>query len=287
LDALDILVRTLSTPTPRGSSRALWQYHSRSDRHSKVACWGVLFDLLQTSALLRSHVSSSKVSFGINHVMRDFVHNKEKALDLVLCRPEHGESRPRKGRPKTLATVRTRWGIDLTSAQQRKLETLPVIEEAPVGAVLVALEAKATMTEHGKAGPRLYDELNSSHQIVHASSNQALSVGFFMVNAAEEFISPDRNRGATAVDNPVVTIHRQPSAAENSIRVVKGLPRRSGISGVGYDGLAIVVVSLRNDGVTPATLVTGSPAPPRGDIFNYDSMLIRIANEYDAAFARI
>ena len=31
-----------------------WQYHSRSDKHSKVACWAVLFDLLQTSALLRT-----------------------------------------------------------------------------------------------------------------------------------------------------------------------------------------------------------------------------------------
>ncbi len=32
-----------------------WEYHSRSDRHSKVACWGVLVDLLNHSDLLRSH----------------------------------------------------------------------------------------------------------------------------------------------------------------------------------------------------------------------------------------
>jgi hypothetical protein len=112
------------------------------------------------------------------------------------------------------------------------------------------------MTEHSKAGPRLYDELNSSHQIVHASSNRAMSVGL-------------------------------PAAAQHSIKVVEGLPRRSGTSGTGYDGLAIVVIDMVNDGVTPVALVTGSPAPPPGDIFNYDAMLTRVANEYDAAFARI
>jgi hypothetical protein len=63
----------------------------------------------------------------------------------------------------------------------------------------------------------------------------------------------------------------------------------SGFSGTGYDGLAIVVIDLVNDGMTPVTLVTEPPAPPPGDIFNYDydAMLTRVANEYDAAFARI
>jgi hypothetical protein len=78
MDALDILVRTLSTPVPIGPSKTPWQYHSRSDRHSKIACWGVLFDLLQTSSLLQAHVADGKTFFGVNHTMRDFVHNKEK-----------------------------------------------------------------------------------------------------------------------------------------------------------------------------------------------------------------
>jgi hypothetical protein len=51
--------------------------------------------------------------------------------------------------------------------------------------------------------------------------------------------------------------------------------------------MAIVVVDVPNDGVTPVKLVEGPPAPPPGDIFNYDAMLTRIANEYDATFMRI
>ena len=51
--------------------------------------------------------------------------------------------------------------------------------------------------------------------------------------------------------------------------------------------MAIVVVEVANDGVTPVNLVTAPPAPQPGDIFQYDAMLTRIANEYDATFARI
>lgn len=287
MDALDILVRTLSTPVPMGPSKTPWQYHSRSDRHSKIACWGVLFDLLQTSELLRSHVADGKVVFGVNHVMRDFVNKKKKALDLVICRPGSTDNSPKRS-PATLRQLADRWGISLTADRHAKMNSLPQISEGPVGAVLVALEAKATMTEHTKAGPRLYDELNSSHQIVHASSNNALSVGFFMVNGSKTFISPDRNkRIAYPPLVATVTMHRQPDAAAFSVRVVEGLPRRSGSSGIGYDGMAIVVIDMPNDGVTPVKLVTGPPAPQPGDIFHYGAMLTRIANEYDATFARI
>ncbi len=270
-----------------GPSRTPWQYHSRSDRHSKVACWGILFDLLQTSNLLRAHVTGGQVFFGVNHTMRDFVHDKKKKLDLVICRPEPSAASSSRSRSGTLQDLAVKWQIKLTPFQQAALDVLPPISQAPVGAVLAALEAKATMTEHGKAGPRLYDELNSSHQIVHASSNRALSIGFFMVSASGIFISPDRNKNLGEDEPRNVTIHKQPAAAERSINVVKGLPRRSGTSGTGYDGLAIVAVDMPNDGITPVRLVTGPPAPPPGDIFNYETMLTRVANEYDAAFTRI
>ena len=52
-----ILARTMSVPTA-GAGKPfrfgnLWQYHSRSDRHSKVACWGLVLDLLGDCPLLR------------------------------------------------------------------------------------------------------------------------------------------------------------------------------------------------------------------------------------------
>jgi hypothetical protein len=135
VDALDILVRALSVPAPMGESKTPWQYHPQSDRHSKIACWGVLFDMLQASALLRSHVAAGKVHFGVNHKMQDFVHNKEKRLDLVLCRPGEAAPTSRPGRPVTLSSLGARWGIQLTPRQQATLGALPPITREPVGAV--------------------------------------------------------------------------------------------------------------------------------------------------------
>ncbi|MEU8622059.1 hypothetical protein [Streptomyces sp. NPDC048623] len=255
------------------------QYHGRSDRHGQLICWGILFDLMLTSDLLRHHVESGKVVFGINHTLRSFSPEKKKRLDLVLCRPKAGAPAPR--RPQTLSTLVDKHGIELTFRQQRLLDSLPEITEGPVGSVLVALEAKACMTEHIKALPRLYDELNSSHQIVHGHSSQALSIGFFMVNAAEEFYSP------TNLANPGPNKHRQPHALRRAVAQVADLPRRSHHSSQGFDGLGIVVVDMVNDGVSPCQLVTAPPAPAEDDVLHYDSMVQRMAHEYDTRFSMI
>jgi hypothetical protein len=90
----EILVRTLSKPTRVDKRGNRWQYHSRSDHHSKVACWGIVFDLLRNSPLLRRHVEKGAVHFGINHEMRDFVHDRKKNLDLVLCTASGAKSKP-------------------------------------------------------------------------------------------------------------------------------------------------------------------------------------------------
>jgi hypothetical protein len=169
---LEILARTLSTPVPMGRSQALWQYHPRSDRHSKVACWGILFDLLQCCPLLLDHVTSEKIAFGINHEMRDFKMNRRKNLDLVLCTPGSPSS---KTRTRSLSDLAAEYHVELGTEDKRILEGLPPIHEAPVGTVHCALEAKACMTEHMKARPRLYDELNSSHQTIHGSGDMVIA----------------------------------------------------------------------------------------------------------------
>ncbi|HVM13721.1 MAG TPA: hypothetical protein VM287_05250 [Egibacteraceae bacterium] len=283
MHAPTILVRSLQRARPRGKSGEAWQYHSRSDHHSKVACWGTLFDLLLTSGLLRDHVREGKVVFGVNHPMYDFVNNKRKKLDLVIARPG-AEEDPAEGR--TVAELGELWGVELSNEERHLLEDLPVGREGSVGSVLVAMEAKACMTEHSKAGPRLYDELNSSHQMVHAASNQALAVGFVMINAATQFVSPDRNRNLPSEAPRAVSTHKQPHAAEVALRAVEQLPRRSDTSARGYDGVGVVVVDLVNDGRT-VKLVTDPPAPQPGDIFQYESMLRRVAGEYDSTFRRI
>lgn len=188
----DILVRTLSVPTRTDRYRNQWQYHSRSDHHSKVACWGIVFDLLSSCGLLRKHVVTERVKFGINHEMRDFRNDRKKNLDLVLCTPS---GKVKDQTALTLTKMVEDYNITLIDSELSLLQSFPVLERASVGSVLMALEAKACMTAHQRALPRLYDELNSSHLTVHGASEQAISAGFVMINRATEYLSPDLNKG--------------------------------------------------------------------------------------------
>ncbi len=276
-----VITETLSAERPFGASGAMYQYHSRSDHHSKVTCWAIAFDLLSTSGLLRKHVDEGKVTIGINHTMSDFNLNKKKDLDLVIARP----SEQQVGVPLgvSLGDLAMRYQVRLTPDQRAAFDQLPVVRSAPVGSVLVALEAKACMTEHGKAGPRLFDELNSSQRTVHGAADHAVAVGLAMVNIAPTFVSPGRQ---SVHSEQVVTRHRQPEAAALVIDRLEDLPRRSTPGTDGFDALGIMVVDLRNDG-SPVTIWTNPPAPGPGDVHTYEAMVMRAASLYDYRFGTI
>jgi hypothetical protein len=281
------LTRTLSWPSIPDKFGNIWQYHSRSDHHSKVACWSILFDLLSTSALIREHAESGRIVFGVNHEMSDFKTRRKKNLDLVLARPTTGSPPPGSRRRRTLTALGVDYGIRLDDDERARLSALPNILEGPVGAVLCALEAKACMTEHGKSRPRLYDELNSSHLTIHGANDQAIAAGFVMINMADAFLSPDRNHHDLSSAPPVVNVHpRQPEVTIAVEAKVRELPTRTRPGDEGYDAVGIVIVKCANDG-SPVELVTGPPAPVSDDLFHYDQMILRIVHQYDFLFAGI
>lgn len=241
-----------------------WQYHSRSDHHSRIACIAILTDLLVASPLLRRHAENGTVGFGLNHEMRDFRLARKKDLDFVVCRPASGGFRKR-----TLSDLARAAAMPAGASSS-------LLRECDVGAVLVALEAKACMTAHIKALPRLYDELNSSHQTVHGAAQEALAAGFCMINAADTFISPPG----------LANTHRQPKDTERTLQKVRELPRRSKAEDDGYDALGIVVVDCKNDG-SPVSLVTSVPAPQPNDVDHYDRMIDRLATLYASRFKEL
>lgn len=277
----EILVRTLSKPTITDRHGNAWSYHSRSDHHSKVACWGIVFDLLRNSQLLREHVVAQRVAFGINVELRDFQHDRKKDLDLVICQPASGSPASH----RTLATLADHYQIELTKKEHAELRALPKLREARVGSVLVALEAKACMTAHQRALPRLYDELNSSHLTVHGAHDLAIAAGYLMINLAENFLSPDLNKKNRSSD-PIWSAHEQPKSVNITIEKAKQLPRRSKTGISGYDALAIVVVDCKNDG-SPVRLHTKSPAPQLQDAYHYASMIDRLLGIYATRFSQI
>lgn len=277
----EILVRALSKPGITDRHGNAWNYHGRSDRHSKIACWGIVFDLLRNSRLLREHIAAERVAFGINVEIRDFQHDRKKDLDLVICQPASGSP----SRARTLTMLADHYQVELTKKERAELRALPELREAQVGSLLVALEAKACMTAHQRALPRLYDELNSSHATVHGAHDLAIAAGFVMINSAETFLSPDLNK-QNRTSAPVWSTHDQPKCVNITMDKIKQLPRRSKTGIPGYDALAMVVVDCKNDG-SAVRLQTKMPAPQPQDAYHYSTMIDRLQGIYATRFSQI
>lgn len=258
-----------------------WQYHPRSDRHSKIACWALMFDLLETCSLLRSHIESGKVAVGINHTMRDFARNRAKNLDLVVCTTAGAASK--RG---TFADLVVPYTILLSDQDQRALELLPEIPLAAPATILLALEAKACMTEFGKARPRLYDELNSSHLTIHGDTDSAIAAGFALVNAAETFVSPIRNPWSLRDHQPVVSAHNQPKNLCSVAAKLTELPRRSRAGEEGFDAFAISVIDCPNDG-RAVEVKHGTAGQYYPEIYDYAQTIGRLAHIYATRFSSI
>lgn len=275
-----ILARTLTPIRRFGKTGYRGQYHQQSDYHSKVMSWALMFDLLLESRLLRNHIAAGKVVAGVNHVMSDFTTARKKTLDLVIARP--ADDGAFFGR--TFAEIADRYDIRLTADEQAVLAGLPELREGRVGSVLVALEAKAAMTAHTKAKPRLYDELNSSHATVHGAADQAIAAAGVVVNAADRFLTFDLNKLGVDTPPPLrYQRHAQPADAKGVIRKLEELPRRSGPGGFGFDAVGIVVLEIVNDG-SPVRVVSAPPAPPSTSDFHYDQMVRRVVAHYDFRF---
>lgn len=281
----EIIARTISVPRPTGTAKRVLQYHPQSDYHSKVCCWAIMFDLLRCSDLLQRHAEEGRVSFAINRKMNNWNTGQTKNLDLVVARAPK-EELDTKQKAVSLVEVAAKLKLQLSDADVMELRTLPA---SPLGvsgsSVLIALEAKAAMTEHSKAQARLFAELAASHSVIHGDSHNALAVGFAMVNSAERFISPEKQDGSVLDYNR----HKQPADTVGVIEKLKELPRRPGplSNHPGFDAFGILVVDLVNDSNSPMTIVTGPPAPPPENDFNYDRMITRTVHLYDSNFGHI
>ncbi len=255
-----------------------WQYHSRSDHHSKTICYAILIDLLRHCPEMCRHAKEGAIGFGINHTFQDFAQNKRKDLDLVICKPMSEDDEGAQ-----LSQRVEQHGLALTDEQWEFVNGFPLFQNVRVGSTLVAIEAKAAMTAHVRARPRLHDELNSSHNIIHGHDETAVAAGLVMINVSDEFISSDMNKWSLEEHAANVSKHRQPVDTEKVVETVKRLPRRADTSGAGFDAVSIIVVKCRNDG-SPVELVKSPPAPGDSDIFHYASMINRICARYRSRF---
>lgn len=223
----------------------IYRYHGRSDSHSIALCQFIVEDLLTASEPLRQASGIHRVVFGVN-LKHTFTQSaKSKTLDLALGYPVEGY--------------------------------IPSLFEGPIDRVyemrqvILACEAKTAMTEHGKSQPRIFDELSSSHEIVHRGDNGAIAAGVTVVNIANRFISPLRQKPGVPIH---WSKHKQPHATEKMTTHLRGLPIRDKGSEVGFDAYTTIVINCDNEG--PAGIWETTPAPQPGDRDHYDTFIDRI-----------
>jgi hypothetical protein len=228
----------------------VYRYHSRSDAHSIALCKLVLEDLVGACRALRQRALADELVYGIN-ARHTFPNGKKKTLDLAIG---------------TIKSIR---------GETRFVNT---IFPGEIDRVLISCEAKTVMTEHGKSQPRVFDELGSSHEIVHQGDREAIAAGITVVNIAQTFVSPLRQKSAELH----VSKHRQPQAAERMVNHLRGLSIRDRVDRAGFDAYATIVVDCDNQG--PASLWSDPPAPQPGDRDHYQQFLSRLASAFSKRF---
>jgi hypothetical protein len=287
----DILRRSIQANRTRDKDGNDWQYFSQGDYHSKFACWALLFDVLDNCAMLQQHAKQGKICCGINHSIVHHTAGKKKKLDLVIATPRDTAKDMFGGGAKasyTFKSISPSYRIVMSPAEKAALAKLPDIPIAPVGALLLALEAKACMTAHQKAESRLFDELSSSQQTVQGASQHAVTGGLALINTSTTFVSSVSNRGyklGGAIPTKY-SKHNQPAAANYAVGIVNKLPRRSGPGAQGFDAIGIVLLDFANDlgTVSLAKASAGVPVPAHLD---YTGAVHRLASDYTSRWSHI
>ncbi len=241
-----------------------YRYHSRSDAQSIALCTEILADLLTACSVMREQAVDHRVVYAINERFVWPSTQKPKTLDLAI-------GPPLGARPPV--------AVDLGPEPGPTAELMGGMHKGELADVYFSCEAKSVMTEHGKSQPRVFDELSSSHEIVHRGRTDAIATGVTVVNIAETFVSPLRQVAGAPLR---ITKHKQPRAAARMVEHLRGLAIRDSASGVGFDAYATIVISCDNQG--PATLRTAPPAPQPGDRDHYETFLERISRFYTERF---
>jgi hypothetical protein len=281
-----IICNTMSSPRlfpkapKRDEPQFPWQYHSRSDDHSNVAAVAVTIDLMLESPELRQDIEAGLIGFQVNPVLKSRS-DTAKTLDLSIGVIDDAQPM---SKTRSLTSMLEEMGGVLSDDEWKILSGLPRLRESRAKQKLVVLENKACMTAHGKAGPRLKNELEGAVDAIYKSDANTVAGGLVIVNAAATFVSPVfKNNSELSPDQRRPTFHNQPEDAARTIQRLKDIQlRQPGGRQDGYDALGILVVNAPNDCTTPWTLVDDPKfsVPKKGEIHNYVDFIQHLATQY-------
>lgn len=153
-------------------------------------------------------------------------------------------------------------------------------KKAPAVSVRVSVEHKTIMTAHVKARKNRYGDLIAYCNHMHNHKKDCIAAAIVVVNTSPEYENPDAF--AKGLKRPRFNMEK---VVADTIGIFSAIPlrREPGNPNDQPEALAIIVVNY--DGVHPARLVTGPPAPGAAEPTHYDSFLRRICDLYGKRFS--
>jgi hypothetical protein len=173
----------------------------------------------------------------------------------------------------------SRWTIDLVVGKSSGESPLPgaSIARANPSEVWIAVDAKAIMTEHGKARRNRQRDLNSMADILHRMHPVPITGAYVVINMASRFRSPLRTESIQHKNIERIVAETIPLILEILEDKEKGRH--------GLDAAGISVINYSNLPGAECKLIEDPPAPDASSPLYYDNFLSKLCDEFTARFA--
>jgi hypothetical protein len=223
-------------------------YHPRSSKHGDAMCEFVLRDLNANCPTLSALASRGAIVYQTNYTVNEGTPSKW-TIDLVLG--------PRKG------------GLDLEGAYIARDDPLEV---------WIAIDAKAIMTEHGKARRNRQRDLNSMAEILHRMDPTPIIGAYVAINMAAEFRSPLRKANTRHRNIERIVAETIPLMTEILQDEESGHP--------GLDAIGVTILDYSNAPGSQCRVIEAQPAPDRNRPLYYDNFIARLCEKFTARFGQ-
>jgi hypothetical protein len=219
---------------------------------------------------VNQHLGFNPRSQANSDALSDFVVADLKANCPVLRRAlESGRLVPKKN-PDVKTKVAER-SIDLVFHEPGS---------TPALSVRLSVEHKTIMTAHVKARKNRCGDLIAYCNHMHNHRKECIAVDIVMVNTSPEYENPDAF--AKGLKRPRLNMAK---VVADTAEVFTAIPLRENADDPNDQPEALSVIVVEYDGVHPATLVSGPPAPGAKDAVQYRNFIRRICRLYEERFS--
>lgn len=151
----------------------------------------------------------------------------------------------------------------------------------PSISVRVSVEHKSIMTAHGKARWNRYGDVIAYSNHMHNHRRDCIAGSLVIINTSAAYENPDAF--AKGLKRPHFHMEK---VVLDTVKIFAGIPLRSSLDDPNDQPEALAVIVIDYDGVNPAKLVSGAPAPPADSQIQYDRFIRRICQLYKERFKR-